>query len=459
MSQFILPARASDANNNPLSGALVYFYASGTLNLLDVYTTSALTVAHPNPVVADAGGLLPAIYTNPALDYRAIVKTSAGVTIKDYDPYQALEFDSSDSTFIDDGTGAVSTTVRNFLRRINHKASGFFYEEAGAKVQRLRDRVFVGDAAAHLGTNAGSQPDWLTTFLLTKGRTFGFQHVAQMAVLQDSGNTAGGNAVVAAARTSPLTAAGGVIGVLGVAVNNNSTFSCGAWGGYFEGFQQSGALGPCYALEADPINFNAVANSTAYSQAANQVVGFQMAASGEFATGVFPISAAFALRKNGSTFDKGIIFGNDALTGTTGNGTGTGLAIQVACGHYFQQLTPTATIGAQMFFTGTTTAGSTTMTFAEGAALLTNSSTGKTLMQLISGSTRVNFFNMIPGATGEPITLGAAGDNANVGVLLSPKGTEYVWFGTFTANADAPVNGYITIKDAGGTLRKLATIA
>jgi hypothetical protein len=31
--------------------------------------------------------------------------------------------------------------------------------------------------------------------------------------------------------------------------------------------------------------------------------------------------------------------------------------------------------------------------------------------------------------------------------------------GTFTANADAPVNGYITVKDAGGTVRKLATIA
>lgn len=34
-----------------------------------------------------------------------------------------------------------------------------------------------------------------------------------------------------------------------------------------------------------------------------------------------------------------------------------------------------------------------------------------------------------------------------------------VRFGTFTSNADAAVNGYITITDAGGTTRKLATIA
>jgi len=32
-------------------------------------------------------------------------------------------------------------------------------------------------------------------------------------------------------------------------------------------------------------------------------------------------------------------------------------------------------------------------------------------------------------------------------------------FGTFTTNADAPVNGYITIVDASGVTRKLATIA
>lgn len=34
-----------------------------------------------------------------------------------------------------------------------------------------------------------------------------------------------------------------------------------------------------------------------------------------------------------------------------------------------------------------------------------------------------------------------------------------VWFGTHTGSADAPVNGYITIKDAAGNTRKLATIA
>jgi hypothetical protein len=32
-------------------------------------------------------------------------------------------------------------------------------------------------------------------------------------------------------------------------------------------------------------------------------------------------------------------------------------------------------------------------------------------------------------------------------------------YGTFTGNADAPVTGFITITDSGGTTRKLAVIA
>lgn len=41
---------------------------------------------------------------------------------------------------------------------------------------------------------------------------------------------------------------------------------------------------------------------------------------------------------------------------------------------------------------------------------------------------------------------------------LTPKGSGNVRFGALTTNADAPVTGYITIKDAGGTVRKLAVI-
>lgn len=90
MSLFVPPVvRATDANNAVLSGAKWYFYVTGTTTPASVYTTSARTVAHPNPVVADSGGSFPPIYLDPAVTYRAVLKTAAGVAVPngDIDPY------------------------------------------------------------------------------------------------------------------------------------------------------------------------------------------------------------------------------------------------------------------------------------------------------------------------------------------------------------------------------------
>jgi hypothetical protein len=81
--------------------------------------------------------------------------------------------------------------------------------------------------------------------------------------------------------------------------------------------------------------------------------------------------------------------------------------------------------------------------------------------QFAMGSTAsaVNYLQVTGGATGNAATMSAAGSDTNIDLALTPKGTGNVRFGTLTANADAPITGYITIKDAGGTTRKLAIIA
>lgn len=44
--------------------------------------------------------------------------------------------------------------------------------------------------------------------------------------------------------------------------------------------------------------------------------------------------------------------------------------------------------------------------------------------------------------------------------IIPAKTVENTQVTQYTAtNADAPVNGYITFKDSGGTVRKIATIA
>lgn len=56
-------------------------------------------------------------------------------------------------------------------------------------------------------------------------------------------------------------------------------------------------------------------------------------------------------------------------------------------------------------------------------------------------------------------TIRAQSVNANADLFLVTQGTGLVRFGSHTANADAPIIGYVTIKTADGTTRKLAEIA
>ena len=71
----------------------------------------------------------------------------------------------------------------------------------------------------------------------------------------------------------------------------------------------------------------------------------------------------------------------------------------------------------------------------------------------------VNYLQVTGAITTAAPSLAAAGSDTNIDLTLTPKGTGNVRFGTLTANADAPITGYITIKDSGGTTRKLAVIA
>jgi hypothetical protein len=56
------------------------------------------------------------------------------------------------------------------------------------------------------------------------------------------------------------------------------------------------------------------------------------------------------------------------------------------------------------------------------------------------------------------VDLIAASGVADGDIRLTPKGTGNVRFGTRTASADVAITGYIEIKDAGGTVRRLAVV-
>lgn len=225
--------------------------------------------------------------------------------------------------------------------------TGDFFAEDGARIIRQADRVFVGDAVANNGTNVGSQPDWLTQYLLGKGRTFAFQQVTQNATLTTN-NPLSCNAILGGAQTSPMTALGNAIGVLGVAVNNENTFENNAFGGYFEGFQNNGAAGGTYGVEVDTINFDSAVTIDPFQQQAKQTIGVQIAAGAEF-VGTFSISSAINIRNNQANYLKGITFGDTSISGTNGIDGGTGVAIAFATGHTMAYYYGAGTVNWQLY--------------------------------------------------------------------------------------------------------------
>lgn len=99
-------------NGVTMAGAKLYFYTTGTSTPQDTYSQSDLDPGHvnPNPVLADSNGLWPPIYLG-ATDYKAILKTSADVTIQTIDPVLVNPQAASLSDEIDDEFGSTQYSL------------------------------------------------------------------------------------------------------------------------------------------------------------------------------------------------------------------------------------------------------------------------------------------------------------------------------------------------------------
>lgn len=73
-----------DSNGDPLAGGKVYTYAAGTSTLQNTYTDYAGGTPNANPVVLDAYGRC-AMWLDPDLSYKFVVKDSSDATVKTID--------------------------------------------------------------------------------------------------------------------------------------------------------------------------------------------------------------------------------------------------------------------------------------------------------------------------------------------------------------------------------------
>ena len=154
---FTLSARATDSNGDNLSGAKLYFYATGTTTPQNVFADSDLNTSLGAVVTADSGGKFVAIYLDPALTYRAVLKTSDGATtVYDFDPIgNGILTELASTTQGSDGAsliGAYDPTAPAYLKTVSDIISGL-------PVNLFR---FI-PSAKHAGIRSRSNADDLST--------------------------------------------------------------------------------------------------------------------------------------------------------------------------------------------------------------------------------------------------------------------------------------------------------
>lgn len=78
--------QALDTAANVLAGATLSFSLTGTSTATNAYADKNLTIPLANPLSADAAGNFVSIFLDPTITYRVVLKSSAGVTLKTWDP-------------------------------------------------------------------------------------------------------------------------------------------------------------------------------------------------------------------------------------------------------------------------------------------------------------------------------------------------------------------------------------
>lgn len=290
-------------------------------------------------------------------------------------------------------------------------ATGQFFASAGARINKLNDRVFVGAATANDG-NAWPNPggaDYVTTNI-PQGPTLS---VAQFAAL----STQGTMGIMGGTRTSDAAPSGaqGAIGIMGVAINDGiGDKKQGTFAGYFEAQKKVGA-GFTAALEVDTADQSGTAtdiNPYTFFDGDKSVCIW--AAAGGARSGVVNTSAAMAILGNGASYQAGIVFQTGCIA--------TNVAVSLDKNHALQWWGAGAT--PTFFIQSVATENNYGILSTSAAILIGNSSTAGSTASLavVHQPSAVDFVQVTGAPTGSNVKVQAAGASANINLSLLPKG-------------------------------------
>ncbi|HEM7873846.1 TPA: hypothetical protein U2L31_000157 [Burkholderia contaminans] len=343
--------------------------------------------------------------------------------------------------------------------QIQQTSTGRLYAQDGAQINRVNDRMFIGDATVNDARYPTQSPDWLSTLQSsTFGPDGGAVPFAQLAVLT---NAAAGSAIAAGAQTKYFTSAGSAaIGIQSFGYANNGAHAAVAWGYYGEAHRLNVGDGSAYGIEIAVINRGGVSvQQDPYSGPLGLSTGIQIDSGNSFGVaqqpGLAAASSAMTVvqntNDNSAPFLRGVVFSANSIAL---NGSGLlSEALSMPKNYGLQWYGAAGTPTSAIYSTGTSSAAGMLLIMQDNSVSIASASQ-KNVVTFDAVANAVNNFTLLPSVTGSPPVLAATGADTNINILLQPKGAGAVQFGTYTAGSLSPA-GYVSIVDAGGTPRRL----
>lgn len=328
------------------------------------------------------------------------------------------------------GTQLLQTTVSRIAafvlgKPLSQATTGKFWARDGASINRQNDRVLVGAATVNSGDpNGVGTQDWMEQ--LRAYSTSISQHA--------SISTIGQIAVAAGSRTSDSHTAGsmGCIGYEAIVNNDNTIQVQYAWGSYLEARRQPNA-GTTTGLEIDTVNLGTEVDLLPYGTQPTGITPALWLASGAEVSSN-PSTAAMVVLNNGATFRHGIVMRSGALKG---DDSGPASAISLARNHQVEWYDGGNRLTGFIRSDAATHAQPCGIVFSDGSIRFTNAG-GYPIGAVINAPSSVNYPQMGASTAGQAVVFSANGSDANVDVMIAPKGAGVLSLSYGAPAASAP---------------------
>src|SRR3990167_1673209 len=146
--------RALDSNGNPINGAKLYFYLTGTTTAASWYVNQAGTTAGTNPLVSNSAGIFAPAFLDPDVIYRVRLTDTAGNVIWDVDPVRGFD----ETQLVTDAANAVQAAASAQASLVAAQAAQAAAEqaEAGASAAVVASQDYFPGARSYVPQGAAT---------------------------------------------------------------------------------------------------------------------------------------------------------------------------------------------------------------------------------------------------------------------------------------------------------------